>query len=91
MNDKILVATGSPVSRAHEPVFREGDRCEACGYWYWQHDGEGWHSLVPITYADNPTRARMTVCPECEALAVTRATPSPPASVSSVSDSGSPS
>lgn len=42
-------------------VYFEGDLCMECGHWFW-NDGH-WHSLVPITYADNITLARLTLCP----------------------------
>ncbi len=48
-------------------IYREGDRCQVCGHWYWASDGEGWHSLVPITYADTPELARPTYCPSHDA------------------------
>lgn len=47
-------------------AYREGDRCVSCGYWWWERDGEGWHSLVPITYADCPDTARIVApCATC--------------------------
>lgn len=50
------------------PEYREGDRCVECHYWWWERDGEGWHSLVPITYVDHPEEARSVgPCEVCEA------------------------
>lgn len=47
--------------------FKEGDRCSVCRYWYWERDGEGWHSLVPITFADTPELANeIDWCGKCE-------------------------
>jgi rubredoxin len=55
------------VSASTPLAFREGDRCRTCGYWYWERNGEGWHSLVPITYADHPEEAHGVLCPVCKA------------------------
>jgi hypothetical protein len=60
----------APASPAASTL-REGDRCGGCGYWWWERDedrGPGWHSLVPISYADTPELARIVACPTCEEL-----------------------
>lgn len=46
-------------------IYREGDRCHDCGHWYWERDGKGWHSLVPITFADHPEAATEVICSSC--------------------------
>jgi hypothetical protein len=44
--------------------YGDGNRCDRCRHWFWESDG-GWHSLVPITYADTPELSRPSICPNC--------------------------
>ncbi len=65
----VLVAIKAAAAGETAPSdWREGDRCESCGHWWWE-DGK-WHSLTPKSVLGNPlAHTRDGACPSCAAAA----------------------